>query len=68
MNINISYPEIQSLLQSKMKQELFLSYVDGQAIKVGKTITVSGFPPPSILSVCLRKTKNDRVVGKLIVE
>lgn len=40
MNIKISYPEIQSLLQTKMKQDIALEYFDDQTLKVGKTFTV----------------------------
>ena len=62
MNINISYPEIQSLLQSKMKQELFLSYVDGQTIKVGKTITVLGFRKDIALKLRVEDVQGDDIV------
>ena len=53
MNIKISYPEIQSLLEAKVKQEIAIAYVDDQTIKVGKTITVSGISKTVAAFSCL---------------
>lgn len=42
MFLRLSYPEIQSLLQTKVKQEIAVTYVDDQTIKVGRTFSLLG--------------------------
>lgn len=62
MNIKISYPEIQSLLQSKVKQEITIAHVDDQTIKVGKTFTVLGISKTIGLKLRVEKVSNDNIV------
>jgi hypothetical protein len=62
MNIQISYPEIQSLLQSKVKQEITIAYVDNQTIKAGKTITVLGISKTIGLKLRVENVSGDNIV------
>lgn len=62
MNIKISYPEIQSLLQSKVKQEITIAYVDDQTIKVGKTFTVLGISKTIGLKLRVENVSGDNIV------
>lgn len=62
MLLRISYPEIQSLLQSKVKQEIIIAYVDDQTIKVGKTFTVLGISKTIGLKLRVENVSGDNVV------
>lgn len=62
MNIKISYPEIQSLLQAKLKQEITIAYVDDQTIKVGKTFTVLGISKTIGLKLRVENVSGDNIV------
>ncbi|MBR4918058.1 MAG: hypothetical protein IKZ52_02430 [Bacteroidales bacterium] len=62
MNIKISYPEIQSLLQSKVKTEISLTYVDDQTIKVGKAFTVLGIFKTIGLKLRVENVSGDNIV------
>lgn len=62
MNIKISYPEIQSLLKSKVKQEITIAYVDDQTIKVGKTFTVLGISKTIGLKLRVENVSGDNIV------
>ncbi len=60
--IKISYPEIQSLLQSKVKQEITIAYIDDQTIKVGKTFTVLGISRTLGLDLRMENVNGDKIV------
>lgn len=62
MNIKISYPEIQSLLEAKVKQEIAIAYVDDQTIKVGKTITVFGISKTVAAKLRVVDVNGDNIV------
>ena len=62
MFLRISYPEIQSLLQSKVKTEITLAYVDDQTIKVGKTFTVLGISKTIGLKLRVENVSGDNIV------
>ena len=62
MNFIISYPEIQSLLQSKVKQEITIAYVDDQTIKVGKTFTVLGISKTIGIKLRVGNVSGDNIV------
>lgn len=42
MNINISYPEIQSLIKEHLEQEIIVKFVNEKTIYVGKTMKFLG--------------------------
>ena len=62
MNIKISYPEIQSLLQSKMKQEINIAYVDDQTIKVGRAFIVFGISKTLGIKLRVENVSGDNIV------
>lgn len=62
MNIKISYPEIQSLLQSNMKQEINIAYVDDQTIKVGRAFTVFGISKTLGIKLRVENVSGDNIV------
>lgn len=62
MVLRISYTEIQSLLQSKVKQEITIAYVDDQTIKVGKTFTVLGISKTIGLKLRVENVSGDNIV------
>ena len=62
MVLRISYPEIQSLLQAKLKQEIAIAYVDDQTIKVGKTFTVLGISKTIGLKLRVENVSGDNIV------
>lgn len=43
MTLHIPFPELQSLLLAKAKQEVSLNYVDAQTVAVGKAVKILGF-------------------------
>lgn len=62
MVLRISYPEIQSLLQSKIKQEINIAYVDDQTIKVGRAFTVFGISKTIGLKLRVENVSGDNIV------
>ena len=62
MFLRISYPEIQSLLQSEVKTEITLAYVDDHTIKVGKTFTVLGISKSIAMKLRVESVSGENIV------